>query len=123
MRFIHALLLAGIAHSAYASEKLTFKTDLEKLEREKAAQIGVAIVDPQGEIVAGHRMAQRFAMCSTFKFPLAALVFERIDSGTERGSKTFIWAGHDRRMVSCHGAVSSIGTHDGSRGSASCGAA
>ncbi|MGI1582839.1 GES family class A beta-lactamase, partial [Raoultella ornithinolytica] len=48
MRFIHALLLAGIAHSAYASEKLTFKTDLEKLEREKAAQIGVAIVDPQG---------------------------------------------------------------------------
>ena len=35
MRFIHALLLAGIAHSAYASEKLTFKTDLEKLEREK----------------------------------------------------------------------------------------
>nr|3NI9_A Chain A, Beta-lactamase GES-2 [Pseudomonas aeruginosa]3NI9_B Chain B, Beta-lactamase GES-2 [Pseudomonas aeruginosa]3NIA_A Chain A, Beta-lactamase GES-2 [Pseudomonas aeruginosa] len=69
------------------SEKLTFKTDLEKLEREKAAQIGVAIVDPQGEIVAGHRMAQRFAMCSTFKFPLAALVFERIDSGTERGDR------------------------------------
>ncbi|WP_223948156.1 serine hydrolase, partial [Aeromonas caviae] len=87
MRFIHALLLAGIAHSAYASEKLTFKTDLEKLEREKAAQIGVAIVDPQGEIVAGHRTAQRFAMCSTFKFPLAALVFERIDSGTERGDR------------------------------------
>lgn len=55
------------------------------LERRSGGRLGVAMLDGSGVLV-GHRMDERFTMCSTFKFSLAAAVFARIDAGTLRGS-------------------------------------
>lgn len=47
-------------------------------------RLGVAVLDTgTGELV-GHRLDERFAMCSTFKFLAAALVLARVDAGQER---------------------------------------
>jgi len=41
----------------------------------------VALVSESGSFLQGHRANERFAMCSTFKLPLVALVLNRIDAG------------------------------------------
>lgn len=51
------------------------------LEREIGGRIGVAMVDAEGRLIDSHRGGERFAMCSTFKLPLAALMLERSVDG------------------------------------------
>lgn len=48
---------------------------------EGRGQLGVAIYDLADGAVIGHRLDQRFAMCSTFKLVLAAMVLERAAAG------------------------------------------
>lgn len=56
------------------------------LERELAAlerggRLGVAVLDTGTGAVRGHRLDERFAMCSTFKLALAAMVLDRAAMG------------------------------------------
>src|SRR4051812_10703813 len=56
---------------------------LGRLERASKGRLGVAVLDTgSGEKIA-HRADERFAMCSTFKFLLAAAVLQRVDAGRE----------------------------------------
>ena len=48
--------------------------ELAAIERRTGGRLGVALVDSGGRRLIGHREAERFAMCSTFKLPLAAMV-------------------------------------------------
>ncbi|MEM1132050.1 MAG: class A beta-lactamase [Pseudomonadota bacterium] len=50
---------------------------LVKINERIGGRMGVALVDDKLRLLAGHRMDERFAMCSTFKAPLAAAVLER----------------------------------------------
>lgn len=54
---------------------------LEALEKQTGGRLGVALLNTANGALAGHRMEERFAMCSTFKLPLAALVLRQIDQG------------------------------------------
>lgn len=54
---------------------------LAEIERRSGGRLGVALLDEQGRTLVGHRISERFAMCSTFKLPLAAMVLD----GAERG--------------------------------------
>lgn len=55
---------------------------LAAIERRLGGRLGVAVVDGgSGELLAGHRADERFAMCSTFKAPLAACVLRAVDRG------------------------------------------
>ncbi|WP_405282823.1 class A beta-lactamase [Gaopeijia maritima] len=47
------------------------------LEQEVGGRIGVAMVDGEGAVIDSYRGEERFAMCSTFKLPLAAMMLER----------------------------------------------
>jgi beta-lactamase class A len=47
----------------------------------KGGRLGVAILDTTFGGVIGHRLDERFAMCSTFKLPLAAAVLHKADKG------------------------------------------
>jgi beta-lactamase class A len=47
-------------------------------------RLGVAVLDTAGGALEGHRLDERFPMCSTFKFLAAALVLARVDAGQER---------------------------------------
>jgi beta-lactamase class A len=48
--------------------------ELAAIERRTGGRLGVALVDAEGRRLIGHRENERFAMCSTFKLPMAAMV-------------------------------------------------
>lgn len=58
------------------------KRALTRLERKSGGRLGVCILDTATGQTNGHRLDERFAMCSTFKLPLAANVLQRTDVGT-----------------------------------------
>lgn len=45
------------------------------IEKRIGGRLGVALVDYQGNLISSHRGNERFAMCSTFKAPLASALF------------------------------------------------
>jgi beta-lactamase class A len=51
------------------------------IERESGGRLGIALVDAQGKLLLGFNREERFAMCSTFKAPLAAAIL----MGAEKG--------------------------------------
>jgi beta-lactamase class A len=59
---------------------------LRALEERSGGRLGVAMLDGRTGVLVGHRVNERFTLCSTFKFSLAAAVLARIDAGTLRGS-------------------------------------
>jgi beta-lactamase class A len=69
------LLLPGFAQAQTDS--------IAALEKQSGARIGVAAWDSGSGKTLGHRTAERFVMCSSFKLSLAALVLTRVDKGAE----------------------------------------
>ena len=54
------------------------------IERDAGGRLGVAVLDTASGRLTGHRLDERFPMCSTFKWLAAAMVLARVDAGTER---------------------------------------
>ncbi len=67
---------AGPATAALASTLAAAIAELEGSSR-----LGVAVLDTGTGAVVGHRLDERFPMCSTFKVVLAAMVLERAATG------------------------------------------
>ena len=57
---------------------------LAALETRAGGRLGVCLLDTGSGRVVGHRLDERFAMCSTFKLPLAALVLRAAEAGRLR---------------------------------------
>jgi beta-lactamase class A len=72
----HALSLPATAKDAALR--------LAALEVRHGGRLGVAALDLATNRRIVHRADQRFAMCSTFKVLVAALVLARVDRGEER---------------------------------------
>lgn len=51
------------------------------IEQDSGGRLGVALVDSKGALILGFNRDERFAMCSTFKAPLAAAVLIGADAG------------------------------------------
>ena len=54
------------------------------IEHDARGRLGVAVLDIADGRLVGHRLDERFPMCSTFKWLAAAMVLARVDAGTER---------------------------------------
>lgn len=54
------------------------------LETAAAGRLGVAVLDTASGTLRGHRLDERFPMCSTFKWLAGALVLNRVDAGKEQ---------------------------------------
>lgn len=54
---------------------------LAAIERGSGGRLGVTLLDGNGATLGGQRQDERFPMCSTFKFLLAAAVLQRVDRG------------------------------------------
>lgn len=87
IRTIMAALLAilitacrSMAPTAEAPAPVADPT-LPQIEARTGGRLGVALIDARGTLLAAHRANERFAMCSTFKLPLAGMVLQ----GAERG--------------------------------------
>ncbi len=70
----------SLVQSAMAST-LPVGAKLAELEKRAGGRLGICAIDTQFGGVIGHRMDERFAMCSTFKLSLAAAMLERADKG------------------------------------------
>lgn len=57
------------------------KLALAALEKKSGGRLGAAILDTRTGAILGHRIDERFGMCSTFKLPLVAAVLAEIDAG------------------------------------------
>ncbi len=75
---VAGLLAAPVAARAQGSDPVR---GLQALEKANGGRLGVAMLETQTRRIAGHRLDERFAMCSTFKFSLAALVLREADQG------------------------------------------
>ncbi|WP_242123305.1 SGM family class A beta-lactamase [Sphingobium sp. Sx8-8] len=53
----------------------------KEIEGETGGRLGVALVDSKGALILGFNRDERFAMCSTFKAPLAAAVLTGAEGG------------------------------------------
>ena len=82
-----ALVALGSVARALAGDDHAQKSWGQKwqaIEAQVGGRLGVAVLDTgTGELV-GHRLDERFAMCSTFKALVAGLVLARVDAGQER---------------------------------------
>ncbi len=70
-----ALTVSQLGRSARSAARAGFTT----MEAEMAGRIGVSAVDTGSGARLSHRGGERFAMCSTFKWMLAAAVLARHD--------------------------------------------
>lgn len=88
-RQFHLQLAAGLAAFAAlpgcAQQKIPAVRDdaWAAIERASGGRLGVAVMQADGRID-GHRLDDRFPMCSTFKWLAAAHVLHRVDRGEER---------------------------------------
>lgn len=82
-----AALVALTTGVARASTPSTLKTTCAALERRVVGRLGVAVIDTATGAVEGYRDAERFPMCSTFKFLAAAFALARVDRGDETLSR------------------------------------
>ncbi|MDZ4738917.1 MAG: class A beta-lactamase [Alphaproteobacteria bacterium] len=67
--------------AAFAAKARPVGVLLAELEKRAGGRLGVCAIDTRFGGVIGHRLDERFALCSTFKLLVAAAVFERADQG------------------------------------------
>ncbi len=78
-----ALALPGFRLAA--SNRMTgLPAAFAQLERSNGGRLGVSVLDTTTGERTGYRRDERFAMCSTFKFLLAAAVLQRVDRYEEK---------------------------------------
>lgn len=61
-----------------------FQQAVRQIELDSGGRLGVAVLDTQSGFSYAHRGTERFPLCSTFKFLLAAHVLSRVDQGQEQ---------------------------------------
>jgi beta-lactamase class A len=82
------LLASGCARSfgapTGAPQASRFEQALRQIEATSGGRLGVAMLDTHSGASHAYRGAERFPMCSTFKFLAAAQVLSRVDQGQEQ---------------------------------------
>ena len=74
-------LLSSIPRYIVPQSALNQLRNPKEIEKESGGRLGVALVDRKGALLLGFNRDERFAMCSTFKAPLAAAVLMGADAG------------------------------------------
>ncbi len=79
---------AVIPRRAAASNNLAgLSGTLAQLGIQSGGRLGIAVLDTASGALAGHRLDERFPMCSTFKALAAAAILARVDAGQEQLSR------------------------------------
>lgn len=76
---LSSLPLLGLATPALALDPPAQR--VAALEKKIGGRVGVYLRDITGRVLVAHRADERFPMCSTFKFLLAAAALKRVDQG------------------------------------------
>ncbi len=76
-----AVAVPALARMASAASPAPTSRDFAALEAQSGGRLGVCLWNPASGARHGHRMDERFPMCSTFKFLLSAAVLHAADRG------------------------------------------
>ena len=68
---------------------------IQKIEGESGGRLGVAVIDTQTGLESGHRLDERFPLCSTFKLLAASAILKRVDEGKESLERRIRFASDD----------------------------
>ncbi|MEK6542092.1 MAG: class A beta-lactamase [Pseudomonadota bacterium] len=79
------LILHGCA-TPIPTPTATTNAELARIEAGTGGRLGVALMDGRGTVLLSHRAHERFAMCSTMKLPLAAMVIDAVERGEIDGA-------------------------------------
>jgi beta-lactamase class A len=82
-----AVAMGGMAPTLWAQSPASasrFQQAVQQIETTSGGRLGVAVLDTRTGAAYAYRGAERFALCSTFKFLAAALVLARVDQGQEQ---------------------------------------
>lgn len=90
-----AAALTGCGTAATARKNWGLSPEWARLEASVGGRLGVAVLDTATGHCTGHRVDERFPMCSTFKWLAAAVVLQRVDAGAERLDRALPVAAHD----------------------------
>ena len=80
-RAVLAALAAAAVAPLEARRQEPVAAALAAAEKAVGGRLGVGILDTGAGRIVGQRLDERFAMCSTFKLALAAMVFREADAG------------------------------------------
>lgn len=95
-RHVLAATIGFFAAPAFARARgRDAEDDLKALESRAGGRLGVCILDCASGRLTGNRLDERFAMCSTFKLPLAAVVLREADAGRLRLTDTLTFSEKD----------------------------
>ncbi len=75
------LALIALSVTAGCGSRTESRERLANLEKTAGGRLGVCFLDSGAREVHGHRLDERFALCSTFKLPLVALILREVDAG------------------------------------------
>jgi len=80
---------------AYSAPEPLPNEEFAAIERRIGVRLGVSALDTATGRRLEHRASELFAMCSTFKFLLAASIMKRVDSGTEDLKRSIAYSQRD----------------------------
>ena len=89
------MLSAALLPIAPALAGIPSAAPIAAIEKRSGGRLGVAVLDSKSGRRIEHRAHERFALCSTFKFLLAAAVLARIDAGKERPDRFIAFGRND----------------------------
>jgi beta-lactamase class A len=81
---LHRALALPTLRLAASNSADSLNTALQQLERNNGGRLGVTVLNTVTGERSAYRADERFPMCSTFKFLLAAAVLQRLDRGQEQ---------------------------------------
>ena len=79
-----SLIGARCGRAAAESSLNALDVAMAKIEAESGGRLGVAVLDTGTGALTGHRIDERFPMCSTFKTLAVAAILARVDAGKEQ---------------------------------------
>lgn len=83
MAALGPLVASAAASTPVTATESRWASALAQIEKNAQGRLGVAMLDTGSGLALGWRQHERFAMCSTFKLPLAAWILALVDQGRE----------------------------------------
>ena len=101
--------LAALLTAPWTAARARSEAPWKTIEARSGGRLGVAVLHADGRID-GHRLDERFPMCSTFKWLAAAHVLHRVDRGQEKLERRIPYG---REVLLPHSPVTSKHVGDG----------
>lgn len=74
----------AVAANPQTAHEAAFVASINEMAKPVGADVGIALVAKDGTLLRGYNADRRFAMCSTFKLPLAAMALQEARQGKYR---------------------------------------